>query len=78
MSQNIYYSPLSASRSVNTGTPSKTIATIERVFGSLPVLLDQGCLYQLIAMEAADNTNQAWTELVEALRKYDSITVDAS
>lgn len=79
MGQNIYWEPIQNNRScLPTMAPSSFRGIIERVFGSLPVRLNDSELSKLEALrEAITQENDSFTELIEAISRHGSIEISA-
>lgn len=76
MSASIYWEPAERKRRRVDGT-SSTVAQIEKIFGSLPVVLGAGQVAQLDAL-AVVQPDGPWRDFVRAIEDHGSIEITVS
>lgn len=79
MTANIYWRPVAASRhDISPGAPSSFIGKLEALFGPLPLSLTEESLPVLRAAKVVidyQDQKDAFTELIDAIEKYERIEV---
>lgn len=81
MSASIYWKPINPEEGtgISVGAPSRFIESMRKVFGDLPIRLEQSNVEQLTAMAAVGEgtfgKDNPYAELVEALRTHNAVEV---
>jgi hypothetical protein len=70
------FTPMAQRQSIGTSVPSATIEALRKLYGQFPIGLDLRDAVAFRAMAAASPENEAWSNLVEVLEKYDHIQLD--
>lgn len=78
MSASFHVTPKDRRIAINADGPSRTLTALKSVFGDPPFNLSHGDLPVLAGMKAVNPENPAWGELIDAVEKYDSVTLEVT